>query len=241
MLHGWGMNQGIWQLQKEALEACSSHTYTTLNLPGYGGNKFSGGNYSIDASAEQLAPLLPDHAILVAWSLSGLVALRLAQIYPQKVAKIIFVASSPFFAKTDNWPGIEANVLDNFMQQLSKYQQKTIDRFLAIQAMGSEHAKKDIKQIKALLSDYPKADDLALSSGLEILKHDDMRAVFVSLSIPISGIFGRLDSLVPAASIKQMGLLREEFRADILPKASHAPFISHPKEFSDLLLSHISR
>ena len=198
MLHGWGMNQ-VFGSYKEALEA-SSHTYTTLNLAGYGGNKFTEEHYSIDAIAEQLAQSLPDNATLVAWSLSGLVALRLAQIFPQKVAKIIFVASTPFFAKADNWPGIEAKVLNNFMLQLSKDQQKTVDRFLAIQAMGSEHAKNDIKQIKALLSDYPKADDLALASGLEILKHDDLRAVFASLTIPISGIFGRLDSLVPAAN-----------------------------------------
>ena len=41
MLHGWGMNQGIWQLQKEALEACSAIPIQHL-ITGYGGNKFMG-------------------------------------------------------------------------------------------------------------------------------------------------------------------------------------------------------
>ena len=239
MLHGWGMNQGIWQLQKQALEKTSKHTYRTANLPGFGGNAFNGEEYNLNAIVEQLAPEIPNDSVIVAWSLSGLVALKMAKHYPEKVKKIILVASSPFFSGQTDWPGIEEKVLDTFMLQLSKNHQKTVERFLAIQAMGTEHAKQDIKQIKQLLAQYPEAEQRALAGGLEILKNDDLRDLFADCEQPISGIFGRLDSLVPAKAVAKMHELNANFTAEIIAKASHAPFISHPSEFSNLLLSQI--
>ena len=239
LLHGWGMNQGIWQLQKAHLESISSHSFTTLNLPGFGGTRFNGSEYQLEAVANQLAESLPENSVLVAWSLSGLVSLKIAECFPEKVSKVILVASSPFFAANDTWRGIENKVLDTFMLQLSKDHKKTVERFLAIQAMGSEHAKQDIKQIKELLAQYPEAEPLALAGGLELLKHQDLRALFNDIKQPISGIFGRLDSLVPIKAVAQMQRLNAQFKADILPKASHAPFISHPEDFGKLLLSHI--
>ncbi|MEI4550637.1 pimeloyl-ACP methyl ester esterase BioH [Pseudoalteromonas spongiae] len=239
LLHGWGMNKGIWQLQKDALEAQSDHTIHTLNLPGFGGNQFSDAVYDLDCVARQLATDIADQSVLVAWSLSGLIALKIAALFPHKVKKIVLVASTPFFASSEQWRGIDDKVLDTFMAQLSTNHPKTVERFLAIQAMGSEHAKQDIKQIKALLAEYPAAQEIALSGGLAILKNEDLRDLFAQLPLPISGIFGRLDSLVPVKAVAKMQQLNPQFEADILAKASHAPFISHPQEFTNLLLSHI--
>lgn len=241
LLHGWGMNQGIWQMQKEALERQSEHTINALNLPGFGGSKFDSDKYQLDAITHQLAIEVAEGSVLVAWSLSGLVALKMAQLYPEKVKQIILIASSPYFASSDGWRGIEGKVLDTFMLQLRDDHKKTVERFLAIQAMGSEHAKQDIKQIKSLLAQYPEAQQVALSGGLEILKKDDLRSLFSQIAQPISGIFGRLDSLVPVKTVAKMKQLNTNFKADILTKASHAPFISHPDEFTNLLLSHIEK
>ncbi|MFY8351654.1 pimeloyl-ACP methyl ester esterase BioH [Pseudoalteromonas sp. SSM20] len=240
LLHGWGMNQGIWQMQKETLEKHSEHTFSVLNLPGFGGNQFDDTKqYQLENVTHQLSQEIEDNSVLVAWSLSGLIALKMTELYPSKVKQIILIASTPFFASNDEWRGIDEKVLDTFMLQLSKDHKKTVERFLAIQAMGSEHAKQDIKEIKSLLAAYPDAQPIALSGGLEILKNDDLRELFATVEVPISGIFGRLDSLVPVKSVLKMQQLNSHFKADILPKASHAPFISHPQEFTNLLLSHI--
>ena len=64
--------------------------------------------------------------------------------WPEKVAKVVLVASTPFFAEQNDWPGIKPNVLNTFKEQLVSHREKTIERFLAIQAMGSESARDDI-------------------------------------------------------------------------------------------------
>ncbi len=128
-------------------------------------------------------------------------------------------------------------MLNNFETQLQTNSAKTIERFLAIQAMGSEHAREDIKQLKALLGTLPEAEAKALAGGLEILKSQDLRDEFSRLQLPTIGIFGRLDSLVPQAAVEKMQVLNPNFKAHTLAKASHAPFISHKEAFLSLLKS----
>ena len=117
------------------------------------------------------------------------------------------------------------------------HREKTIERFLAIQAMGSESARDDIKQLKLLLNQYPAPKEQALSAGLDILQHDDLRAMFAQLTVPIVGIFGRLDALVPYRALKKMQALQPNFDYEVIDKASHAPFISHKEAFITALKS----
>lgn len=237
LLHGWGMNQGVWQLVRAPLQNALDEEVITLDLPGFGDEKRVPKPYSLEAGCDILASQIPDQSRIIAWSLGGLFALTLAQKYPQKVREIVLVASTPYFQQVPQWPGIKPDVLSLFMEQLSTAHDKTVDRFLAIQTMGSETAKADIKQLKAMLNEYPKASSEALSGGLEMLQQDDLRALFTSLKVPINGVFGRLDSLVPKRVIKPLTALRPDFEYYMLDKASHAPFISHPTEFISAIQS----
>lgn len=237
LLHGWGMNQGVWQLVSEKLNQTLGRNVEVIDLPGFGESRQVPEPYTLANAAEQVASQLSENSVLVAWSMSGLFALYIADKYPEKVNKIVLVGSSPYFCEQDNWPGIKSNVLSQFMTQLSSDHKKTVERFLAIQAMGSEHAREDVKQLKAVLNRYPEPNISALTGGLEILKTADLREQFQSLTTPIYGIFGRLDSLVPEKVIPELKKLRNNFDYIVLNKASHAPFISHPEEFADALRS----
>ncbi|MDW7551464.1 pimeloyl-ACP methyl ester esterase BioH [Pseudoalteromonas sp. McH1-7] len=236
-LHGWGMNKAVWQLCEATLQSEVPYTLKAINLPGFGGSSSAAGGYILEKNAELIAEQLSCQSVVVGWSLGGLFALYLAKHFPEKVSKVILVASTPLFAEKFNWPGIAPKVLNNFATQLTTNTGKTIERFLAIQAMGSEHARDDIKQLRTLLGQLPQAEDKALSGGLTILETVDLRDMFVEIEQPISGIFGRLDSLVPHAAINQMHQLNPKFESHVLPKASHAPFISHKDTFISLLKS----
>jgi pimeloyl-[acyl-carrier protein] methyl ester esterase len=227
LLHGWGMNRQVWQLLEQELQAEVAAQVKSIDLPGFGHSHMPEDEYSLEAAAKLVAAQLANNSTLVGWSLGGLFALHLAKYYPQKVNKVVLIASTPFFAESDDWPGIKVEVLNNFKAQLIENSAKTIERFLAIQAMGSEHAKADVKQLKTWLLDAPEANSEALSVGLDILLNDDYRDVFSSIEQPIYGLFGKLDSLVPKRAIAKMTALNERFQVEILPKASHAPFISH--------------
>ena len=60
--------------------------------------------------------------------------------------------------------------------------------------------------------------------------------VVPELKMPVAGCFGRLDSLVPVAMLVELQTLLPQASLTILAKASHAPFISHPAEFSQWLM-----
>jgi pimeloyl-[acyl-carrier protein] methyl ester esterase len=60
--------------------------------------------------------------------------------HPERVQALVTVASSPCFSAQDAWPGIKPEVLAGFQQQLSEDFQRTVERFLALQTMGTETA-----------------------------------------------------------------------------------------------------
>ncbi|ESP91849.1 pimeloyl-ACP methyl ester esterase BioH [Pseudoalteromonas luteoviolacea] len=237
LLHGWGMNKEVWQLIEAALNDALGKPVKALNLPGFGGEPMPVDTYSLDVIVESLSNRIQPNSIVIGWSLGGLVATKLATLYPEKVASLVLVSSNAQFCEDEEWPGIKAQVLEQFKVQLAKDSRKTIERFLAIQAMGSEHAKADIKQLKELLFLASEPHDTALSAGLDILQSVDLRPDFANLKCPVYGIFGRLDSLVPQSVAAELSLINPQFSYEILPKASHAPFISHRDDFISYLKS----
>lgn len=237
LLHGWGISSVAWQLIVEPLE--QYFDVIQIDLPGFGINAHDcPADYTLDELADKIAPIIvekvPHKALVVGWSLGGLVATRLATRYNEQVAALCLVASSPCFVEQENWPGIKASVLSSFAQLLRDDSNTTIERFLAIQAMGSEHARDDIKWLKKVVLRQQKADMIALQGGLEILQNTDLRQELAELSIPVRGIYGRLDSLVPRKTIEPLSELVKDFEYTIVKKASHAPFISHKDEFMQL-------
>ncbi|WP_372762802.1 pimeloyl-ACP methyl ester esterase BioH [Pseudoalteromonas sp.] len=231
LLHGWGMNQGVWQLVQAELEFLHADEVRSVDLPGYGNSSACPHPYTLHAAAALLSEQLKPQSILMGWSLGGLFALYIAQHWPEKVAKVILVAASPLFAEQAQWPGIKDNVLAQFKQQLVNQREKTIERFLAIQAMGSASARDDIKQLKQLLNHYNAPQEAALTAGLDILQQQDLRPLFAQCPVPVRAIFGRLDALVPYKAIAKMAALNSAFEYEVIDKASHAPFISHKNEF----------
>ncbi|MDX3772700.1 pimeloyl-ACP methyl ester esterase BioH [Chromatiaceae bacterium AAb-1] len=234
LLHGWGVNRGVWQhLQQPLTERVNLRT---PDLPGFGLSANFPEPYTLDAVVAQLAEDIPDNSLVCGWSLGGLLAIALAAKFPHKVRRLALIAATPCFLAQDNWPGMAAAVMQQFAESLSRNLPLTIERFLAIQAMGSSSAKADIRQLKEAILAYPPAQPAALSGGLSLLAGQDLRQRFASLRQPVAGCFGRLDSLVPASVVPLLQEMQPTGRFTLLAKASHAPFISHQQEFMDWLL-----
>ncbi len=239
-LHGWGMNSGAFT---SFIPYISDNVrVTTIDLPGFGENAaILPKPYNVDELASALVASLPDNCLLVGWSLGGLVAQKLALIAPQKLVGLVTIASTPRFIAGPCWPGIAADLLKMFETQLEKNFQKTLERFLAIQAMGSETAKQDIKTIRQQVMQFPAPAEEALKKGLTILSSEDMRQDIGRISVPTLRLYGRLDSLVPTSGIDRICELHPQSDSVVLPHASHAPFISHPQQTADILLNFATR
>jgi pimeloyl-[acyl-carrier protein] methyl ester esterase len=232
MLHGWGVNSAVFTPLHESLSQYRVHY---VDLPGFGHSQMVEGGLS--TWVDTLVAALPEHAIWAGWSLGGLVATQAALSYPQKIKGLITIASSPcFMAREDEaWPGIPPQVLNQFREQLGQNLPKTIERFLAIQAMGSETAKEDIKQLRDLVLARPLPNTRALTQGLNMLTDVDLRQQLIELQQPWLRIWGRLDGLVPKRVPPKMPITAQSVDV-MLAKASHAPFISHQQEFLQVFM-----
>ena len=169
-----------------------------------------------------------------------MVAQQLALSYPDKVAGLITLASSPCFVSAGCWKGIEPEVLTGFQRQLARNYDKTLDRFLAIQAMGSASARQDVKTIRQQLGALPSPAEVALAAGLSLRETVDLRQQIGRINQPTLRLYGRLDSLVPTSSIDRIHELHPGADTVVMPHAAHAPFISHPQQTADILLNFIN-
>jgi pimeloyl-[acyl-carrier protein] methyl ester esterase len=234
LLHGWGLNAEVWHCISEEL---SSHfTLHLVDLPGFGRSQGFGA-MTLEEMAERVLDQAPENAIWLGWSLGGLVAIQVALAHPGRVQALITVASSPCFSARDGWPGIKSDVLAGFQQQLSEDFQRTVERFLALQTMGTETARQDARALKKTVLALPMPPVDVLNGGLEILKTVDLRESLTSLTVPFLRLYGYLDGLVPRKVVPLLDALWPESESLIFAKAAHAPFISHPDAFCQALVA----
>ncbi|QUM78293.1 pimeloyl-ACP methyl ester esterase BioH [Moritella sp. 24] len=245
LLHGWGLNSACWQ---SIVPLLSEHYRLHLiDLPGFG---FSHESYLASQSladiSDALDKVVPQNAIWLGWSLGGLCATHFALQHPQRVSALVTVASSPKFMAAETmddlpaWAGIAGKVLAQFQQQLQQNLPQTINRFLAIQGMGSETAKQDIKQLKSLLAARPQPHAEALSNGLKLLETVDLRSQLPLLTMPFYRCYGRLDALVPQTAVNWINDYLPRSPCIIFQASSHAPFISEPDAFVNKLQDFIN-
>ena len=228
LLHGWGLNAKVWDCITPQL--ASHFTLHLVDLPGYG-RSGGFGAMSLEEMAQRVLENAPDRAIWLGWSLGGLVASQVALSHPDRLQALVTVASSPCFSAHDSWPGIKPDVLSGFQQQLSEDFQRTVERFLALQTLGTESARQDAKALKSTVLSLPMPSPEVLTGGLEILKPADLRQPLTTLDVPFLRLYGRLDGLVPRKIIPVLDALWPKSTSIVFDKAAHAPFISHPQAF----------
>lgn len=228
LLHGWGLNAEVWQGVEAQLS--SQFRVQLIDLPGYGRSQ-GYGTRSLTEMAADIVAQLPEQSILVGWSLGGLVATRIALDFPTYCQKLIMVASSPCFIEQPQWPGISSRILDNFQQQLVQNPQRTLERFISLQTLGSTGAAATLRQLKQSLIGSPQASMAVLKQGLKILRDTDLRLELNDISQPFLRIYGACDALVPCTVAQILDQRLPQRLSQVLAEASHVPFISHPNLF----------
>ncbi|WP_448212576.1 pimeloyl-ACP methyl ester esterase BioH [Colwellia sp. MEBiC06753] len=241
LLHGWGLNSGVFQPLAQAL--AKHFEIILVDLPGYGSNvNHCPKEYSLENIADLIVNSVAKPAIYLGWSLGGLVATEIARKNREHaVHALITVASSPCFQQQEHWPGLKPELLTLFHQQIAQDIEKTLNGFLKIQAMGSTHIKEDIKQIQQLVMSGPLPSSFALDEGLSLLSNIDLRQILNTIDLPFLRIYGKMDGLVPKAVIDKIDQLAPNSESITLEKASHAPFISNFHQFTEILVDWLAQ
>lgn len=228
LLHGWGAHGGVWADIARDLE--QNYRVTVIDLPGFGQSPMLSGTFDFDSVLSAVLQVAPDRAIYLGWSLGGLIATGIALQAPERVNKLITVASSPCFVSGLDWMGMAPQLLAKFSEQLRHDYVATLRRFIALQFHGLECDRKAIRALEDhLLSPAPHHD--ALIAGLQLLEQVDLRDQLSSITCPMVGIFGRLDAMVPVMVADQVVDLNPNYQRIVMDQSAHIPFITHPEAF----------
>jgi pimeloyl-[acyl-carrier protein] methyl ester esterase len=238
LIHGWAMHGGIFAPLTPLLAA--RFRVHVVDLPGHGYSADSGDSIDPTLCAAQLAARLPS-AIWVGWSFGGLVSLRAALDAPDRVRGVVEISSSPRFVSMADWPhGVPADIFIQFGEGLIGNYRGTIERFLALETLGSAQAQDELRELKAHVFERGEPSLAVLEQGLEILQTTDLRGALDTLSTPNLWIAGRRDRLVPPAAMRwaaQRNARGEFMQID----SGHAPFLKHAHEVAGAIFAFADR
>ena len=234
LVHGWGMNAAVWGGVVDALS--SSCRVTTLELPGHGRSPCLGAGACFDDWVEACLLAAPARAAWLGWSLGGQIAQRAAVLAPERVSRLVLVASTPRFVQDEAWSAaMEARTLRLFHEALERDPVRTLERFLSLQVKGDDAERQTLRDLRQGLAQHPPATAVALAKGLEFLLSVDLRAQLGRIDCPLLWILGARDTLVPAGIAGPVAELAPRSEIQVLPGSAHAPFLSHSTESLALL------
>lgn len=234
LIHGWAMHGGILAPLTDVL-SCRFRLHV-VDLPGHGNSRtFSTGDLHASRIAGAIAAQTPP-AIWLGWSLGGLVALRAALDFPHQVLGLIELASSPRFVRGHDWPhALSAEILRDFGSALAADFRATIERFVALETLGSVRAQEELRTLKAHVFERGDPSPDALQEGLDLLETFDARAELANLRVPSLWMAGRRDRIVTPAAMRWASMQCPDGVFIELPSA-HAPFLSDPERVAESII-----
>ena len=239
LLHGWAMHGGIFA---PLVEPLSRHFELHLvDLPGHGHSRDSTLPIDPAACAGALVSQLP-RAPWLGWSLGGLVAMHAALADDSPVSGLIAVAASPRFVAAPDWPhGVDASVFAQFGAGLAGDYRATVDRFLALEAQGSDHMREELRLLRERVYARGEPDPRILVDGLAALEREDLRAALGRLPVPSLWIAGRRDRLVTWQAMQAAAALCPAGGFHCIAGGGHAPFLTHADDLAGALIEFVGR
>ena len=224
LIHGWALHGGVFA--PLAARLAPRYRLHLVDLPGHGFSRGAATPLELAAVASEIASRTPP-AVWLGWSLGGLFALRAAATLPT-VRGLGMVAATPRFVRAADWPhAVGPEVFARFGEELASDYAGTLDRFIALDTLGSEHGRAELKTLRALLHARGEPDPQALQAGLALLESCDLRRSLPGLRVPSLWLAGRRDRLVDPRGMAQAASLAPRARFVELAAAAHAPFLGH--------------
>src|SRR5690606_32107371 len=166
LIHGWALHGGIFAPLVRRLAPYG--LFHVVCLPGPGFSREGSAPLKLPYLVYAIAAATPP-AVWCGWSLGGLVALHAAATLPQ-VRGLAMLAATPCFVRDADWPdAVDRSVFEQFGQDLEQDYRGTLERFLALDVMGSQHARSELRTLRDALVERGEPAPRALQEGLALL------------------------------------------------------------------------
>lgn len=234
LLTGWGTSCSVWHaiipvLKERFHITCIQPSWLPENTRATSLKNF-------DQYVKELAAYIDDATNIVAWSLGGLIAIRLTSLFPSLVSKIAFIASTPCFVNQQTNIGIDYAWFQQFMCEFEQKPRIVLKKFLTLQTKGDEFGKTTLQDLRK----HCRIEIFNLDEcrhGLNLLAQSDLSQELQQLSSPKIFIHGEGDAVLPIqAGLHAAKLADTELYA--IPHAGHAPHVSHPSQVNELLFDY---
>ena len=236
LLHGWAMHSGLFAPLLPLLT--DRFRVHRVDLPGYG-RSANLASYTLEGIVAAVAGAVSqatrhsrEPLTVLGWSLGGMVALRWALAEPTSVGRLILTGTTPCFVEQPDWPhAMAATTLRRFGDELAVSYRLTLQRFLALQVRGADHARSTLGQLRGELHARGEPSLETLRAGLELLAATDLRGEVGAIGQATLIIGGERDALAPAAASRWLAQALPQAALHMIAGAAHAPFLSHPEAF----------
>lgn len=231
LVHGWGMDPSTWAPVIPALRERGDVRCPAL--PGHAGTPM---RVEGETALERVADSLDAAADWVGWSLGGLLVLQLAALRPERVRRLVLVASGPRFVAGDGWDaGVDPDLLAGFAARLEQEPEATRQRFLALMVRGDATARALLRRLRDHARQAPPNSLEGLRWGLRQLRELDLRAALARRAGPCGFILGDRDPLVSTGLPAALGRLNPAAGVRVMSGAAHMPHWSDSARFVQLL------
>lgn len=206
-LHGFATTPDVWHNQ--LVDAAP-----TINF------------HNMQAQAETIGQGLGDETILVGWSMGGMVALKIAALYPEKIQKLILVSTTPKFIKTEDFPfGLPLALL------------RRLEKRIAVEGTAAFHSLvfKNGQTIGLAHLNLAEVED-----DLKELEKIDLRGILAQIKMPTLIIQGDKDDICLPGAAAYLQEKIENSKLVILPGVGHAPMVEAPEKFNRIVAGFVN-
>lgn len=257
LLHGWAMHGGVFAPLVERL--ADRFELHVVDLPGHGLSRDSAVPLSPDAVVEAVAARVPA-APWLGWSLGGMFALRAAATRPAAVPALVMLSSVPCFVRDASAVpggsiaaaaapagdgggryGMSPEIFAGFAQGLREDYHGTLERFIALEAFGSDDARGELRALRDEVFSRGEPPAAALVQGLDLLRGVDLGPLLPALRVPSLWVAGRRDRMVDPRAMRAAAARAPGAGFLQIEHGGHAPFLTHADEVAEAVAGFLAR
>ncbi len=235
-IHGWGVDKRIWRQQSKYFS--QQYKILTVDLPGHGQSSWR--KVAMGVMAEDLKAILEripiDCVSIIGSSIGGMLALKLYEIYPEVVKRLVFIGSMPKFAKSEDYPyGLDVGQIRKLGGQLKTNYPAMVNIFFRSLFTIEERGSRRFKWLMKFRQTNQVPMKEALIEYLDILEAEDLRNVLKNVQAPMQFINGTHDEICRRDTMDYLQSVLPSARFDFFKRCGHFPFLSKPHEFNAVL------